>query len=401
MLEQHEAYDRWQERLRFEKAHLLPAFTAQQLDDMEAAWNRIEAYEHTEDLKRKLAKALAQGHHECPKCAHRWPVAGEEVALLEELIRVDGVHGRRVDPKLTRVQIQRERELIADALSTAEERERLTAFTEVCAPTLSRDQIARGQLALAKADERVKLQTEAAQIEQLLKTQPDYRAMYEARLAYEAALKQYLFDSAEYEKWLAHRSEAQARAGTIEPQLGCLSALHDRLVIAAAYEQALVLYERAMVEYTSQMAAVECLKTEADGWKRAKSALNTLRTLVKQHLVPSLNRVASSLIRSMTGGQRQSIAVDEEFDVTVDGQPLNTLSGSGKAVANLSLRIGLGQVLTNNVLSLFVGDEIDSSLDKDRAENTAMTFEALKSRISQILLITHKRPCADYYIELK
>jgi DNA repair exonuclease SbcCD ATPase subunit len=103
----------------------------------------------------------------------------------------------------------------------------------------------------------------------------------------------------------------------------------------------------------------------------------------------------------MTGGQRQSIAVDEEFDVTVDGQPLNTLSGSGKAVANLSLRIGLGQVLTNNVLSLFVGDEIDSSLDKDRAENTAMTFEALKSRISQILLITHKRPCADYYIELK
>ena len=62
----------------------------------------------------------------------------------------------------------------------------------------------------------------------------------------------------------------------------------------------------------------------------------------------------------MTGGQRQSISVDEEFDVTVDGQPLNTLSRSGKAVANLSMRIGLGQVLTNNVLSLFVGDKIDA-----------------------------------------
>ena len=59
----------------------------------------------------------------------------------------------------------------------------------------------------------------------------------------------------------------------------------------------------------------------------------------------------------------------------------------------------MGQVLTNNVLSLFVGDEIDSSLD--RAENTAMTLEALKSRISQILLITHKRPSADYFIELE
>src|SRR5205823_13167834 len=132
---------------------------------------------------------------------------------------------------------------------------------------------------------------------------------------------------------------------------------------------------------------------------RAKSALSTLRTLVKQHLVPSLNRVASSLIRSMTGGQRHSIAVDEEFDVKVDRQPINTLSGSGKAVANLSLRIGLGQVLTNNILSLFVGDEIDAALDADRAENTSQTLQALKSRIGQILLITHKRPCADYYIE--
>ena len=225
--------------------------------------------------------------------------------------------------------------------------------------------------------------------------------MYEARLAYEAALKQYLLDSAEYEKWLGQRSEAQARAAAIQPQLGCQSALQDELLAAVTYEQAISLHERAVVEYTSRMAEVDQLKTEADGWKRAKLALSTLRTLVKQHLVPSLNRVASSLIRSMTGGQRQSIAVDEEFDVTVDGQPLNTLSGSGKAVANLSLRIGLGQVLTNNVLSLFVGDEIDSSLDKDRAENTAMTLEALKSRISQILLITHKRPSADYYIELE
>jgi hypothetical protein len=58
-----------------------------------------------------------------------------------------------------------------------------------------------------------------------------------------------------------------------------------------------------------------------------------------------------------------------EFDVVVDGQRLDTLSGSGKAVANLALRLGLGQVLTNNVLSVFVGDEIDASMDEDRAKN--------------------------------
>jgi DNA repair exonuclease SbcCD ATPase subunit len=102
----------------------------------------------------------------------------------------------------------------------------------------------------------------------------------------------------------------------------------------------------------------------------------------------------------MTGGERRSIVVDEEFEVIVDGQPLDTLSGSAKAVANLALRLGLGQVLTNNVLSLFMGDEIDAAMDADRAENCSATLWALKSRIAQILLVTHKSPAADYHIRL-
>ena len=62
--------------------------------------------------------------------------------------------------------------------------------------------------------------------------------------------------------------------------------------------------------------------------------------------------------------------------------------------------MGLGQVLTNGVFSVFVGDEIDASMDKDRAENTALTLQTLKGRVSQILLITHKFPTADYYIKV-
>jgi DNA repair exonuclease SbcCD ATPase subunit len=82
----------------------------------------------------------------------------------------------------------------------------------------------------------------------------------------------------------------------------------------------------------------------------------------------------------------------------VDGQAIDTLSGSGKAVANLALRIGLGQVLTNNVFSLFMGDEIDASMDKNRAEKTSQVLGTLKGRISQLLLVSHKFPAADYYI---
>ena len=100
-------------------------------------------------------------------------------------------------------------------------------------------------------------------------------------------------------------------------------------------------------------------------------------------------------------GQRQSIVVDQAFDVTVNGKALDTLSGSGKAVANLALRLGLGQVLTNKVFSLFIGDEIDASLDQDRSENCATTMQAVKGWLSQIILISHKTMPADYCIDLE
>ena len=59
-------------------------------------------------------------------------------------------------------------------------------------------------------------------------------------------------------------------------------------------------------------------------------------------------------------------------------------------MANLALRLGLGQVLTNNVLSLFVGDEIDASMDDDRAENLHNCIQGLAGKISQIIYISHK-----------
>ena len=61
--------------------------------------------------------------------------------------------------------------------------------------------------------------------------------MYDERLAYDAALRQYVVDIAEFEKWLAKHREAQCRATEIEPQLTCLPALQAELVAAATYEQ--------------------------------------------------------------------------------------------------------------------------------------------------------------------
>jgi DNA repair protein SbcC/Rad50 len=80
---------------------------------------------------------------------------------------------------------------------------------------------------------------------------------------------------------------------------------------------------------------------------------------------------------------------------------LDTLTGSGKAVAHLALRLGLGQVLAKRVFSAFIGDEIDASLDQDKSENCATTPQAVKRWLSQIILISHKTMPADYCIDLE
>lgn len=102
----------------------------------------------------------------------------------------------------------------------------------------------------------------------------------------------------------------------------------------------------------------------------------------------------------MTGGELNTIVVDHEFDITVQDAPIHTLSGSGKAVANLAVRIGLGQVLTNKRFSLFMADEIDGSMDSERAEFTANALQSLTKFINQVILVTHKNPEADHYVQL-
>ena len=121
---------------------------------------------------------------------------------------------------------------------------------------------------------------------------------------------------------------------------------------------------------------------------------------VKQELAPSLSKAASSLLYAMTNGERRFVDVDHDFNIIVDGQPLQTLSGSGKSVVNLALRIGLGQVLTSKVLPIFMGDEIDKDMDAIRATSTHSTFQNLKSVLTQIILVTHKDIEADQVISL-
>ena len=80
------------------------------------------------------------------------------------------------------------------------------------------------------------------------------------------------------------------------------------------------------------------------------------------------------------------VEVDEDFEILIDGQPINTLSGSGKAVANLAVRIALGQILTNKVFSVFFADEVDAAMDDDRSELMVLSWQkSFWPELSEIL----------------
>ena len=132
-----------------------------------------------------------------------------------------------------------------------------------------------------------------------------------------------------------------------------------------------------------------------------RKGLKDLKPKVKMYLVPSLNKVASVLVTQMTQGERTTIVVDEEFNIKVDGQSIEELSGSGKSVANLAIRIALGTVLTNKTFSVFLADEVDAAMDEHRAAYTAEALRNLKSTIDQIVIVSHQKPDADYQIELR
>ena len=201
------------------------------------------------------------------------------------------------------------------------------------------------------------------------------------------------------------RAAGGARICQVEAdQIGDLSEVctqvSDQLLEAQVYERELLKYEADLKRHTDLQAQIDDRRARREGFESGAKALKEVRVEYKTHLAPSISLLASQLISGMTGGALDRIEVDPDFNITVAGQPIHTLSGSEAAVANLALRVGLGQVLTANVFSVFLGDEIDAAMDAERAEYTAQAFRGLSAVLKQVILVSHKNIEADQLVEL-
>lgn len=333
------------------KALVLPKYPAAYLDAQAEQW---VAYDYWLQKKR----LLDQGHLCCPSCNHEWPIAGDALKAF------DGVE-ETAKPELSESTIKVERE----RLGNVDKLDELTGVLNTLTVKLD-------GMPDRSADLTTRRNADAAEAQ--------YAAQVKAYDAYQAdyAVKKAEFDALE----------------NIDATVEALAAQHQTALI---YERDRKAFSEAVVRFNAARDQVTEHVQKSDEYAEAKRRVQALKVQVKTHLLPSLNKVASILLNQMTGGERYEVLVDEDFEITIDGQPIGTLSGSGKAVANLAVRIALGQILTNKVFSVFFADEVDAAMDDDRAAYTAQALRRLTDLIGQVVIITHKRPETDHLIELK
>lgn len=371
------ACDLWQVKAQFMRVHgELPWWaTSPRVQELIKQHQAAAAYDS--DVARM--KALEEHTIECPACGNEWPLERGDYERLADKLVAGGIV---TAPDISMTDLLKVRSSLA-----MWEKEHAAAWrnAEPCEEpplkTLRQIEAQRKALAMVPVSDAYKAidlpPTRAAELRARQRWEDQY-ALWEQAVVREA---DFVWEEARLEEEVYGPVDYEAN----------LAELRAQYEAALTYETRYEDWERAESIWQTKNDDLEGMKVEVDEHKKGQQTIQFLRAKIKTFLVPSLNVAASELISRMTGGQRRAINVDENFEIIlVDGQTIETLSGSARAVANLAIRIGLGQVLTNRVFSVFMGDEIDASMDADRAGYTTECLNGLSTMIDQIILISHK-----------
>lgn len=364
-----------------------PVYTAEQL-------NEVEAYHaHTAELAKfgpkptidipslvlkemldtwdeiDTLKRVGEVELHCPKCKRAFRPSHE---LPEQ-------------PEISRAEINTELQARARWAQAPAER----PIPELALKLLPSD-IRRGRLALDRAAEKQAMQAELDALPQLdirvsqldaARTRERLWAVYNSQLEHFAACAA---EAGEAQYVLDHTPKLKHTANDLQ----------EALTAARIYEERLVDYDIAKTKFDELSAEIAEKQERADAFMAGAKGLVEARRTLKAFLAPSLSRVASKVIREMTANSTRpltDIVIDDEMNITADGQDVSTFNGAHATMINLALRLALGQVLVARVFPMFIGDEIDSDADEANAQAIADALMACKEQLKQIVLISHKR----------
>lgn len=400
-------YDR---EARWAKMNPLPQFTEGDLLLAEDTYRLIAHWMQYGSLESNLEQtraALAKlDKVDCPSCGHNFALHADHAARLQEQVELLEKEEALIKPSRPMPERPAIREdQIGPMRQTIQDYDfaRMEAFeklTPVAKPQLEEGETGQYRRQIDQVAERTGLMADLSVAEQSFASMADYESMLAERRAYEAALTVWQKAELDYQAWLAERDKKTIRKAQLAGAVERRDAASAAYQVAVSWEAMIDRFETTKEVWDRQQERIQSIKADAEEHRKVREVMAVLRGLIKQHVLPSLNAVASQLLRQMTGGERNIVAVDDDFNVMIDGQDLDTLSGSGKAVANLSLRIALGQVLTNRVMSIMLADEIDASMDDFRAEKTSDVLRMLEERVSQVLLVSHKQVDAPHHVRL-
>jgi len=383
----------------------VPKILASYKDDRDKLARHWDEFTHWTRIK-ELQDA---SEVDCPKCGHHFYLNAEIESLKKEKAF------REATPKMTVAEWDS-----ADAqVKIAADFEKTEAEYKECNIAVVRDTINlirnhQNEVSLYESNLKAFLQRESQMKSLYLDQLSNWRAsvdktkkQYNAQLlAYNTNLNSYKVNMAAFEKAKTEYDEAQGIINKILADYDnsshnlhkAITAVQNQIWTSKSYAEQLAAFEQAKVKYDEKQAELEVKRDQADQYNKARAAIKEVKARVQSHLVPSLNIVASHLMSEMTAGEFQAVEIGSDFEVNVDGQPLRTLSGSGKDLANLTLRIALGRILTHKVLPLMLLDEIDSAMDDDRARHTWDCITRITPQIGQVIQASHKELDAESVI---
>jgi exonuclease SbcC len=367
--------------------------TQEDVDQHRAAISLWEKFER----KQKLIKQ--QVEHHCPNCKHVWHDQPAELAELSD------VPDEMDKPEYTVQALAKVELAVSQAPARAElikkvaELEVLTAL--LIDPTATIQAIEAQQELYNKYLAFAAVEAKAAEVRQHLDV-----LTFNLPSDVSSKIKEGELNHKVYAEYLTEkRAYEQAQAALKEhPENGYAeeSAEFSRLWTVAqkylldvqSYQTKLAQYEQAVVEHVQE-------KAQEGHWSNVMESILAMRQKVKSQLIPSLASVASSLLSAMSGGWLSKVEISEDFEIAIDGKKVHKLSGAGKDLSNMALRIALGLVLTNNVFPVLMLDEVDQGIDREKAPLLAEALKRLTTSIGQIIQISHKAGLvADHRIEL-
>jgi exonuclease SbcC len=336
-----------------------PEYTERELVNWEATWHKKNLLKHDQAT--------------CPQCQHQFVLDTPDV----DVAAIEALPTPPITLKEIDVQIRRHDLWLNDPVEPEGER-------------MSAQEIAIARNALLNEQRRVALQQELAALSPM-EDKSEVLA-WARRLDREWTI--YEHASVQHMTRVAAAHEAQAELDKLATPKHAPEDLNHAYTEARIYEEKLTDYAIAKERFDELTALIAEKQERAEGFTAGAKGLVEARRTLKAFLAPSLSRVASKLIRDMTANSQRpllDIVVDEDMNITADGQDVGTFNGAHATMINLALRLALGQVLVARVFPVFIGDEIDSDADAGNSQAIADALMSCREQLKQIVLISHKR----------